>query len=129
LAANDDKSREWRLNFIQTFLERDIRMFGVQVPPVTLRRLWNMLAHYHGQMWNPSEISRSLSEAHTTVKRHLDVLTGALMVRQLPPWFENLGKRQVKSPKVYQLDTGLLHEFLGLDAFPRLEGHPKLGAS
>jgi hypothetical protein len=117
------------LNFIQTFLERDVRMFGVQVPPVTLRRLWNMLAHYHGQIWNASEISRSLGEAHTTVKRHLDILTGALMVRQLPPWFENLGKRQVKSPKVYLRDTGLLHEFLGLDAFARLEGHPKLGAS
>lgn len=129
LAAHEEGSREWRLNFIQTFLERDIRMFGVQVPPVALRRLWNMLAHYHGQIWNASEISRSLGEAHTTVKRHLDILTGALMVRQLPPWFENLGKRQVKSPKVYLRDTGLLHEFLGLDAFARLEGHPKLGAS
>ena len=129
LAANDEESREWRLYFIQSFLERDIRAFGVQVPPLTLRRLWNMLAHYHGQIWSASEISRSLGEAHTTIKRHLDILTGALMIRQLPPWFENLGKRQVKAPKVYLRDTGLLHEFLGLDSFARLEGHPKLGAS
>lgn len=129
LAENDAASRSWRENFIQTFLERDIRMFGVQVPPVTLRRLWNMLAHYHGQIWNASDISRSLGEAHPTVKRHLDILTGALMVRQLPPWFENLGKRQVKSPKVYLRDSGILHELLGVDSFARLEGHPKLGAS
>jgi predicted AAA+ superfamily ATPase len=88
-----------------------------------------MLAHYHGQIWNASEISRSLGEAHTTVKRHLDILTGALMVRQLPPWFESLGKRQVKAPKVFLRDSGLLHEFLGLDSFAGLEGHPKLGAS
>lgn len=129
LAENDTASRAWRENFIQTFLERDIRAFGVQVPPMTLRRLWQMLAHYHGQNWNASEISRSLGEAHTTVKRHLDILTGALMVRQLPPWFENLGKRQVKSPKVYLRDSGLLHELLGAESFARLEGHPKLGAS
>ncbi len=129
LAESDAASRAWRENFIQTFLERDIRMFGVQVPPMALRRLWNMLAHYHGQIWNASDISRSLGEAHTTVKRHLDILTGALMVRQLPPWFENLGKRQVKSPKVYLRDSGILHELLGVESFARLEGHPKLGAS
>ena len=129
LAESDAASRAWRENFIQTFLERDIRMFGVQVPPMTLRRLWQMLAHYHGQIWNASDVSRSLGEAHTTVKRHLDILTGALMVRQLPPWFENLGKRQVKSPKVYLRDSGVLHELLGVDSFARLEGHPKLGAS
>ena len=129
LAENDAASSAWRENFIQTFLERDIRMFGVQVPPITLRRLWQMLAHYHGQIWNASDISRSLGEAHTTVKRHLDILTGALMVRQLPPWFENLGKRQVKSPKVYLRDSGMLHALLGVESFTRLEGHPKLGAS
>jgi uncharacterized protein len=129
LAESDTASRAWRDNFIQTFLERDIRTFGVQVPPLTLRRLWLMLAHSHGQIWNASDISRSLGEAHTTVKRHLDILTGALMVRQLPPWFENLGKRQVKSPKVYLRDSGVLHELLGVDSFARLEGHPKLGAS
>lgn len=101
LAKDDLTSRLWRDNFIQTFLERDIRRFGVDVPPAVLRRLWTMLAHYHGQTWNASELSRSLGVAHTTVKRHLDILSGALVVRQLRPWFENLGKRQVKAPKVY----------------------------
>lgn len=129
LARSDNESRRWRGDFIQTFLERDIRQFGVQVPAPTLRRLWQMLAHYHGQVWNASEIARSLGETHTTVKRHLDILTGALMVRQLQPWFENLGKRQVKSPKVYVRDSGLLHELLRVTSFAELEGHPKLGAS
>ena len=129
LAGTDEASRQWRENFIQTFLERDIRQFGVQIPPQVLRRLWTMLAHYHGQVWNASELSRSLGEAHTTVKRHLDILCGALMVRQLPPWFENLGKRQVKAPKVYLRDSGLLHALLGPPTFAALEGHPKIGAS
>jgi predicted AAA+ superfamily ATPase len=129
LAAGDAASRQWRDDFVQTFLERDIRKFGVQVPPAVLRRLWIMLAHYHGQVWNASELSRSLGEAHTTVKRHLDILTGALMVRQLPPWFENLGKRQVKAPKVYIRDSGLLHALLGLQTPAALESHPKVGAS
>lgn len=129
LAETDEASRAWRDNFIQTFLERDIRGFGVQVPPVTLRRLWSMLAYYHGQIWNASEISRALGQSHPTVKRHLDILTGALMVRQLSPWFENLSKRQIKSPKVYLRDSGVLHELLGIESFGRLEGHPKLGAS
>ena len=129
LARSDDASRSWRESFIQTFLERDIRQFGVDVPPVALRRLWTMLAHYHGQLWNASELSRSLGIAHTTVKRHLDILSGALMVRQLQPWFENLDKRQIKSPKVYVRDSGVLHALLGLPTFPALEGHPKLGAS
>ena len=88
-----------------------------------------MLAHYHGQIGNASEISRSLSESPQTVKRHLDLLTGSFMVRQLQPWVENLGKRQVKSPKVYLRDSGLLHAFLGVPSFRALEGHPKLGAS
>jgi predicted AAA+ superfamily ATPase len=96
---------------------------------MVLRRLWSMLAHYHGQIWNASEVSRSLGEAHTTVKRHLDLLTAALMVRQLPPWHENLGKRQIKSPKIYVRDTGLLHALLGVPSFRALEGHPKIGAS
>jgi predicted AAA+ superfamily ATPase len=129
LAPGDPASSQWRNDFVQTFLERDIRKFGVQVPPAVLRRLWTMLAHYHGQVWNASELSRSLGEAHTTVKRHLDILTGALMVRQLPPWFENLGKRQVKAPKVYLRDCGLLHAFLGLPTQTALESHPKVGAS
>lgn len=129
LATSDEASWLWRESFIQTFLERDIRQFGIDVPPVALRRLWTMLAHYHGQVWNASELSRSLGVAHTTVKRHLDILCGALMVRQLPPWFENLGKRQVKAPKVYVRDTGLLHALLGPPTFAALEGHPKIGAS
>jgi hypothetical protein len=88
-----------------------------------------MLGHYHGQIWNASEVARSLGESHTTVKRHLDILTGALMVRQLQPWHENLGKRQVKSPKIFIRDTGILHALLGVPSFQFLEGHPKLGAS
>jgi len=129
LAGTDEESRQWRDDFIQTFLERDLRRFGVLVAPVALRRFWNMVAHYHGQIWNASEIGRSLGEAHTTVKRHLDILTGALVMRQLPPWFENLGKRQVKSQKVYLRDSGLLHSLLGIASFAALEAHPKLGAS
>src|SRR6266853_153627 len=129
LARSESQSRSWQENFIQTLLERDIREFGVEVPPVALRRLWMMLAHYSAQIWNSSELSRSLGEAHTTVKRHLDILTGALMVRQLQPWHENLGKRQVKSPKIYLRDSGLLHALLGVPSFCALTGHPKLGAS
>jgi uncharacterized protein len=129
LAASDAESRQWRDDFIQTFLERDLRRFGVQVAPPALRRFWNMVAHYHGQIWNASEIGRSLGEAHTTVKRHLDILCGAFVMRQLPPWFENVGKRQVKSPKVYLRDSGLLHSLLGINSFAALEAHPKLGAS
>jgi uncharacterized protein len=129
LAASDSDSRQWREDFVQTFLERDLRRLGVQVAPMALRRFWNMVAHYHGQIWNASEIGRSLGEAHTTVKRHLDILCGALVMRQLPPWFENLSKRQVKSPKVYLRDSGLLHSLLGIASFAALEAHPKLGAS
>jgi predicted AAA+ superfamily ATPase len=129
LARSEAESRSWQENFIRTFLERDIRQFGVDVPPAVLRRIWMMLAHHHGQLWNASEISRSLGESHTTVKRHLDLLTGAFVVRQLQPWFQNLGKRQVKSPKVFLRDSGLLHTLLGIPSFPMLEGHPKLGAS
>jgi len=129
LAGSNEESREWRADFIQTFLERDLRRFGVQIAAVSLRRFWSMVAHYHGQVWNASEIGRSLGLAHTTVKRHLDILCGAFVMRQLPPWHENLSKRQIKSPKVYLRDAGLLHELLGIDSFSALEGHPKLGAS
>lgn len=129
LARTDEESRTWQENFIRTFLERDIREFGVQTPPAALRRLWMMLAHYHAQIWNASELSRSLGESHTTVKRHLDLLTGAFVARQLQPWHENLGKRQVKSPKVYLRDSGLAHALLGVPSFRALEGHPKVGAS
>jgi hypothetical protein len=122
-------SRSWHESFIRTFLERDILEIGMRIPPVALRRLWMMVAHYHGQILNTSEIGRSLGESHPTVKRHLDLLSGALMVRQLQPWFANLGKRQVKSPKVYVRDSGLLHTLLDVSSFARLEGHPKIGAS
>jgi predicted AAA+ superfamily ATPase len=129
LAPNDELSLAWRGDFIRTFLERDIAQLGTRVPAVTLRRLWTMLAHFHGQVLNASELARSLGEAHTTVRRHLDLLTGALMVRQLQPWFANIAKRQVKAPKIYVRDSGLLHALLGLQRFRELEGHPKLGAS
>jgi predicted AAA+ superfamily ATPase len=129
LAANDAASFSWRESFIRTFLERDLRLFGVGIPAETLRRLWAMIAHSHGQIWNASEFGRSLGEAHTTIKRHLDILSGAMMVRQLPPWYANLGKRQVKSPKVYVRDSGLLHALWGVPSFRTLEEQPRLGAS
>src|SRR2546423_1897734 len=129
LAKSDLASNLWRHDFIRTFLERDVLQLGIRVPASVLRRLWMMLAHYHGQVWNASEIARSLGEAHTTIKRHLDALTGTLVIRQLPPWFENLGKRQVKAPKVYVRDSGLLHALLGADSATALHAHPKVGAS
>ena len=122
-------SLAWRRQFLQTFLERDLPQLGVQIPAVTLRRFWNMVAHYHGQIWNAAELARALAVNESTVRRYLDLLTGVFMVRQLPPWFENLGKRQVKAPKVYVRDSGLLHTLLGI-ATPRdLDYHPKVGAS
>jgi len=129
LAASDEESREWRQDFIQTFLERDLRRYGVRVSPEMLRRFWSMTVHYHGQIWNASEIGRSLGQAHTTIRHYLDILCGAFVMRQLPPWHENISKRQIRSPKVYVRDAGLLHELLGLPSFAALEGHPKLGAS
>jgi predicted AAA+ superfamily ATPase len=129
LARSDAEAQQWHENFQRTFLERDVLEFGLRIPPPALRRLWSMVAHYHGQIWNASEVGRSLGEAHTTIKRHMDILTRALVVRQLAPFYENLGKRLVKSPKVYVRDSGLLHTMLGVASFPRLEGHPKIGAS
>jgi predicted AAA+ superfamily ATPase len=129
LAKDDAASLRWRTQFIDTFLERDLRNLGFDIPPVALRRLWMMLAHHHGGILNASELASSLGTSHTTVRRHLDLLAGALVVRQLPPWFENVAKRQVKSPKIYVRDSGLLHGLLGIPTFGALEGHPKLGAS
>lgn len=129
LAEGDTASFVWRQDFIRTFLERDLRQYGIQIPAMSLRRLWTMLAHYHGQIGNASEIGRSLGDAHTTVKRHIDILAGAFMVRQLQPWHENLGKRQVKSPKLYIRDSGLLHALLDLSTAEAIDSHPKLGAS
>jgi hypothetical protein len=99
----------WRRQFLQTFLERDLPQLGVTIPAVALRRFWHMLAHYHGQIWNAAELARALAVNESTVRRYLDLMTGVFMVRQLPPWFENLGKRQVKAPKVYLRDSGSLH--------------------
>lgn len=129
LARTEADSVAWREQFIRTFLERDVPQLGITIPAQTLRNFWTMLAHYHGQLWNGAEIGRSLGVAHTTARRYLDVLCGAFMTRQLQPWFENVGKRVVKSPKVYVRDTGLLHSLLRLPDDDSLAGHPKLGAS
>ena len=128
-ARSQADSIAWRRQFLQTFLERDIPQLGVQVPALALRRFWNMLAHYHGQLWNGAELARALTVSEATVRRYLDLLTGVFMLRQLPPWFENIGKRQVKSPKVYVRDSGLLHALLGIGDQRELELHPKVGAS
>lgn len=129
LAPSERASAGWRRSFVRTFLERDLPQLGVTIPSGTLRRFWSMLAHYHGQTWNSSEFARSFGVADTTVRRYLDLLVSTFVVRSLPPWSESLGKRQVKSPKVYLADSGLLHTLLGLEIRRDLEGHPKVGAS
>jgi predicted AAA+ superfamily ATPase len=129
LAASEEDSVAWRENFIRTLLERDLPQLGIRLPPVTLRRFWTMMAHYHGQIWNGSEIARSFGVNDKTVRGYLDVLTGAFMIRQLPPWFANVKKRQVKSPKIFLRDSGLLHTLLGITDRNELLGHPKSGAS
>ncbi len=129
LARNTKASSLWRRNFVRTFLERDIPQLGITIPAESLRRFWTMIAHYHGQTWNAAEFARSLGSSEGTARRYLDILAGAFMVRVLPPWFENLKKRQVKAPKVYVRDTGLLHTLLGIPTEDQLLGHPKVGAS
>lgn len=129
LAPGDTESFHWREDFIQTFLERDIPQMEIRVPAATLRRFWAMVAHYHGQIWNASEIGASLGFSHNAARRYLDSLTGAFVIRQLPPYFVNIGTRLVKSPKVYVRDSGLLHCLLGIHSLRELESHPKLGAS
>ena len=129
LASDDAASMEWRQAFVSTFLERDLPQLGIDVAASTMRRFWNMLAHTHGQVWNASKIARSFGVSDRTVRRYLDHLDGALVVRRLQPWHENLSKRQVKSPKVYFNDTGLLHALLNLPLLDDLTGHPCLGAS
>jgi predicted AAA+ superfamily ATPase len=129
LAADDDASVVWRHAFVRTLLERDIPQLGITIPSETLRRFWRMLAHLHGQVWNAAELARALGSSESTARRYLDILVGAFMVRVLPPWFENIGKRQVKSPKIYLRDSGLLHSLLELESLPDLQAHPKLGAS
>jgi hypothetical protein len=129
LAQTERDSFEWRRGFVRTFLERDLPSLGVQIPAPPLHRFWQMLSHYHGQTWNGAELARAFGVAATTVRRYLDLLASALVVRLLPPWFENIAKRQVKSPKVYIADTGVLHTLLGIMDVRELEGHPKIGAS
>lgn len=129
LADSNADSMAWRKNFILTFLERDIPLFGIRTPAPTLLRFWTMLAHYHGQVWNAAEPARSLGIGETSVRRYLDLLEGVYMIRQLHPWHENLKKRQVKSPKIYIRDSGLLHQLLGIRTASELLSHPKCGAS
>jgi len=129
LAGTEEDSLAWRKNFIQTFLERDLPQMGITISASSLYRFWRMLAHYHGQVWNAAEPARALGIGESTVRRYLDVLQMVFMVRQLQPWHENLGKRQVKSPKIYFRDTGLLHYLLGIRSELDLLTHPKGGAS
>lgn len=129
LAGSDADSSAWREGFVRTFLERDLPQLGITIPAAAMRRFWTMLAHLHGQTWNASELGRSLSLSDKTTRSHLDLLTGTYMVRQLQPWHENLKKRQVKSPKIYLRDPGLLHRLLDIDTDRALHGHPRVGAS
>jgi len=129
LATDDGRSAAWRDDYIRTFLERDLATLGVRVPATTMRRFWTMLAHYHGQTWNGSELARALGVSQPTVARYLDALSDALVVRQLQPWFVNIAKRQVRAPKVYVRDSGLLHRLLAIGTMDDLLNHPKVGAS
>ncbi|MBU4194671.1 MAG: ATP-binding protein [Actinobacteria bacterium] len=129
LAGPEGASFRWREAFITTFLERDVPQLGIRVPSETLRRFWTMLAHYHGQTWNASELARSLGATSKTALHYRDILAGAYVIRVLPPWFENLKKRQVKSPKVYIRDSGLLHTLLGIQDINALRSHPRYGVS
>ena len=129
LADSEFDSTQWRESFIRTFLERDIPQLGITIAAETLRRFWTMVAHYHGQVWNTAEFARALGTAENTARRYLDILSGAYMVRVLPPWFENLKKRQVKAPKIYIRDSGLFHSLLQVSTRADLQGHPKIGAS
>jgi len=129
LAASQEDSLAWREGFISTFLERDIPQLGITIPAAAMRRFWMMLAHCHGQTWNAAELARSMGLTDKTVRSYLDILTGTFMIRQLQPWFENIGKRQVKAPKVYLRDSGLLHSLLNLTDRPGLLAHPRVGSS
>jgi hypothetical protein len=129
LSRSDEDSLRWRNDFIRTFLTRDLPELGITIPAEQLRRFWLMLAHYHGQTWNGTEIGGSLGINYKTAQRYLDLLTGAFMVRQLQPWVEYLGKRVRKAPKVYLRDSGLFHALMNIRSLAELQGHPKLGAS
>jgi uncharacterized protein len=129
IARSLSDSVQWRAQFIRTFLERDAPELGVNIPSATLARFWTMVAHTHGQIWKASEPARSLGMSEPTIKRYLDAMSGLFMVRQLQPWHENLKKRQVRAPKVYLPDSGLLHSLLGVQTERELLSHPKMGAS
>jgi len=129
LARSQTDSFSWRQQFVKTFLERDLPQLGITVPPLALHRFWTMVAHGHGGMWRATDPARSLGVSEPTVRRYLDLMTGLFLVRQLLPWHENLGKRQVKSPKIYVRDSGLLHQLLGIRMERELLHHPKCGAS
>jgi len=128
LASSESDSFLWRQNYIKTFLERDIPNLGFNIPPLQMRRFWLMLAHYHGQIFNASEISRSLGVSDHTVRKYLDVLAGTFMIRELSPWFENIKKRQVRSPKIYFRDSGILHALLNIKDTTELDTYPRLGS-
>ncbi len=129
VAASDAASARWRRQFIRTYLERDLSELGIRLPATTMRRFWTMLAHYHGEIWNGSELARAFGVSQKTVRGYLDTLCSTFMAKRLEPWHENLAKRQVKSPKVYLADSGVLHTLLGLESRQELLGHPKVGAS
>jgi predicted AAA+ superfamily ATPase len=129
LARTNEDSATWRQQFLQTFLERDVPQLGINIPALALLRFWTMVAHSHGGIWSAADPARSLGIGESTVRRYLDLFTSLLMVRQLQPWHENLNKRQVKAPKVYVRDSGLLHALLGVRTESELLAHPKAGAS
>lgn len=129
LAPSEPASNRWRTDFIRTLLERDLPRLGIRTPAETIRRFWAMVAHYHGQTWSGAELARSLGVAQSTIRHYLDLLCGTYLVRRLVPWHTNLGKREVKAPKVYLRDSGLLHSLLGVRNRENLLSHPKLGAS
>jgi len=129
LADSDEDSVAWREGFIRTFLQRDIPQLGITIPYAAMRRFWTILAHYHGQTWNASEIARSMGISHKTARSYLDLLAGTYMVRQLQPWHASIRKRQVKAPKVYFRDSGMLHSLLDISNYHDLLGQPRLGAS
>lgn len=129
LARNEKVSMQWREDFIRTFLERDIPNLGISIPAQMMRRFWMMLSHYHGQLFNASELGRSFGIADTTVKRYLELLSGTFVIRQLQPWFYNTKKRLIKRPKIYFRDSGLLHAFMAINSESELMKHPRLGAS
>lgn len=129
LATSDAASHRWRQELTRTYLERDLSELGIRISSGTIRSFWTMLAHYHGQTWNGAELARAFGVSQHTVKRYLGILCDTFMVRRLPPWFENVGKREVRSPKIYIADSGVLHFLLGIRSHADLAGHPKVGAS